>query len=374
VGSGDGGGGTVTATITQHEVALLVDDVSPAFFQLSGGAGKNCTDRPSAGSSTDDTEAVRKGFFAGCDLNHQIHAQPPVVLQWIGAPFRQYLLSDVLAPDFPAEQLKLVIFANAVQVRPDILNAIREKLAVPLRGGGKRTLLFIWTAGIIDGSTGRLDNLGPDKLLGLGLSRGQGELPLLTRLSDAIPTAAAAATAGMFGQPEYSVAPWFHGSVSKTLDEFTQGGTSSSSTPLLCGAPTGDTEVLGHFATNSSPPLPSLLRSAGTDCDVVFSGTPGLPASLYGQLAVQAGVHRWVTGGAAVNVTVEAAAGAIMVHCGRGDAPCDGLLLSLPRVVGAVYADSLSGPIPTVAACSNCTSLALASIESGAVRLFWLED
>ena len=45
-----------------------------------------------------------------------------------------------------------------------------------------------------------------------------------------------------------------------------------------------------------------------------------------------------------------------------------------PRVVGAVYADSLSGPIPTVAAWSNCTSLALASIESGAVRLFWLED
>ena len=79
-----------------------MDDESPAFFQLSGGAGQNCTDRPSADSSTDDLAAVQSGFFAGCSLNRRVHAQPPAVLQWIGAPFRQYLLSDVLAPSFPA--------------------------------------------------------------------------------------------------------------------------------------------------------------------------------------------------------------------------------------------------------------------------------
>ena len=204
----------------------------------------------------------------------------------------------------------------------------------------------------------------------MGLTRGPGEFPLVTQLSAADNTTAAAT---QFGQPDYSVAPWFHGGHKAAAAAAAFADDSSSST-LLCGAPTGDTEVLGTFVNGSSPPLPSLLRSTGARCNVVFSSTPGLPASLYGQLAVKAGVHRWVTGGGAINVTVEAAAGAIIVHCGRGDAACDGVRLSLPRVVGAVYTDSLSGPIPTVAACSNCSSLALAPIEAGALRMFWVED
>ena len=52
--------------VTKHEVALLVDDASAAFFQLSGGPGKNCTGRPGLASSTDDLEAVRGGLFASC--------------------------------------------------------------------------------------------------------------------------------------------------------------------------------------------------------------------------------------------------------------------------------------------------------------------
>ena len=73
-------------------------------------------------------------------------------------------------------------------------------------------------------------------------------------------------------------------------------------------------------------------------------------------------------------MTVEAAAGAILVHCGQSEARCDGGWLSLPRAVRAVYVDLLSGLIPTVAMGSNCSSLALAPIEAGAVRLFSLED
>ena len=101
----------------------------------------------------------------------------------IGAPFRQDLLSGVLAPNFPADQL--VIFANALQMRPGILSAIREKLAVPIPGGSKRTLLFIWAAGMIDGDggSGVLDGVGPGRLLGMGLRRGPGELP---RTSEAL--------------------------------------------------------------------------------------------------------------------------------------------------------------------------------------------
>ena len=130
---------------------------------------------------------------------------------------------------------------------------------------------------------------------------------------------------------------------------------------------------MGNFLGGGGlPPLPSLLRSTGEHCDVVFSGTPGLPASLYGRLAAEAGVHRWVAGAGAINVTVEAARNSIMVHCGRGDAPCNGVTLMLPRAMGAVYADSLSGPMPTVAACRNCSSLVLTPMAAGAVRVFWL--
>ena len=140
--------GGITTDITQHEVALLVDDVSPAFFQLSGGPGESCEDRPQPTTSTDNLEAVRDGLFAGCNLNRQIHTQPPHVLQWIGAPFRQFLLSDVLAPSFPAQQLKLVIFANALQMRPDVLSAVRQKLAVLRADGSKRTPGILSTRGV----------------------------------------------------------------------------------------------------------------------------------------------------------------------------------------------------------------------------------
>ena len=245
-----------------------MDDESPAFFQLSGGAGQNCTDRPSADASTDDLVAVRGGFLAGCGLNRRIHTQPPAVLQWIRdrSAVPAGLLSGVLAPNFPADQL--VIFANALQMRPGILSAIREKLAVPIPGGSKRTLLFIWAAGMIDGDggSGVLDGVGPGRLLGMGLRRGPGELPHVTRLSDAVHGATAGAAAGRFGQVRTAQVQC------GTVGLRRQGGKAvdimhgSSSTSPLCGPPTNDTEVLGHFVTNSSPPLPSLMRAAGTNC------------------------------------------------------------------------------------------------------------
>ena len=337
-------------------------------------------DRAWSTSSTDKLKTVQNGLFASCALNRRVHSQPAQVLQWIGAPFRQYLLSDVLAPSFPAAQLKLVIFANALQMRPEILNATRAKLALPLPDGSKRTLLFIWAAGMINGRTGALDDLGPGQLLGMGLTRGPGSLPLVTQLSSSTSATTNASAGGavalppplQFGEQDYPVSPWFYGTT-----------TSVSSSTLLCGPPTAATEILGHFlhstsnstgASSPPAPLPSLLRSTGNRCDLVFSGTPGLPASLYGQLATAAGVHRWVTGKGAINVTVEAAGGAVFVHCGQGEVPCTGVQLSLPRVVRAVYVDSLSGPIPVVAACQNCSSLALEPLAAGTVRVFRLED
>ena len=216
---------------------------------------------------------MRSGFFAGCGLNRRIHTQPPAVLQWIRdrSAVPAGLLSGVLAPNFPADQLKLVIFANALQMRPEILSAIREKLAVPIPGGSKRTLLCNRAAGMIDGDgdSGVLDDVGPGRLLGMGLRRGPGELPHVTRLSDAVHGATAGAAAGRFGQPGYSM--WFYGGGGG--DGGGGGGGKavgimhgSSSTSPFCGPPTNDTEVLGHFVTNSSPPLPSLMRAAGTNC------------------------------------------------------------------------------------------------------------
>ena len=352
------------------EIALLVDDMAISYFQLSGGPGKQCQNRPSSTDSTADMARVRAGWYAGCSLSAQLHAQPAHALQWTGMPFRQYLLSDVLLPSFPADQLRFVIFANALQMRPDILNATKTKLSKPLQDGSKRALLFIWAPAFLDGSGSdnyALDADGPARLLGMNLKLGAGAQPLVTQLVSP-PPGEPGVTA--FGQPDYSIAPWLHGGGDDTA---AANATRQSS---LCGVVSA-TEVLGHFNHSAGS---SLLRGVGERCTTIFSATPGLPAALYSQLAANAGVHRYLSGGSALNVTVEVASlghtgSILMLHCGNGDgSSCAGMTMTLRSTVQAIVADDLEGAMPTKPVCTNCRQVTCTPLAAGAVRLYWLQD
>ena len=120
----------------------------------------------------------------------------------------------------------------------------------------------------------------------------------------------------------------------------------------------------------------SVVHSSATTCNLLFSGSPGLPASTYRQFAEAAGVHQFLSGSASADVVVEASGHAIFLHCGRGDAPCDGLTLHLPQQVAALFGDDLDGMMPDIAnaapLCTNCASLPRVALPPGGVRIYWL--
>ena len=221
--------------------------------------------------------------------------------------------------------------------------------------------------------------------MGLRLGTG-GAIPLETTLVDP-----AAAEEGQkittYGSGSYSVEPWF-------AADTTAHQQPATTRPSICGTVRStDVEVLGRYthATSSSTEA-SLIRAEAERCSLVFAGTPGLPASLYESIAAAAGVHQYFSGSSAGDVSVEASGSAVFVHCGRGDAPCDGLTLHLPEAVGALFADELDGPMPqhdehdgqllSTAApaaagaagpvCRNCASVACEPLAAGGVRVYWL--
>ena len=136
----------------------------------------------------------------------------------------------------------------------------------------------------------------------------------------------------VYGSAAYSVEPWF-----AAVDR------SAVNKPSVCGAVSTNT-VLGRYT--HAPGEASMVRAEAERCNLIFAGTPGLPASLYRNTADQAGVHRYLSGVSADDVSVEAGGHAIFLHCGRGDRPCDGLTVHLPAAVAAVFADELDGPMP----------------------------
>ena len=358
-GGGSGGGSSSSKhgaagddDVFHPQVALLVDDLSASRFPLTGGPGMGCTDRPSGVSTTVNLTTVQRGWFAGCSLSHRVHSQPQHALAWIGSPVRTYLLSDVMLDSFPAQSLRLVIFANAIQIPPAVLAAVEAKLAGKLPSGDKRTLIWVWAPSVLDPSTGDLNPSGPEDLLGMDLTMGHGALPLQTVMADG----------SSFGPSSFSVSPWF------TMGNREQRPAAHS----ICG-PLISKEVLGRYSHGGAP---SVIHANATTCNLVFSGSPGLPASTYRQFADASGVHRFLSGPSSADVTVEADGNSIFLHCGRGDAPCDGLTLHLPNQAAALFADDLKGTMPDVATdtplCTNCKSAPCAVLPPGGVRVYWL--
>jgi hypothetical protein len=92
------------------------------------------------------------------------------------APVRYHLLSDLLHPDFPADQVRLAVFANAFELSPRIRQAIRDKLQ-----RDDKVLLYVHAAGAIRGgspaSTAQIS-----ELLGFTVARGPGARATRRRL------------------------------------------------------------------------------------------------------------------------------------------------------------------------------------------------
>ena len=372
----------------EPEIALVIDDASCAHLLLGGHPGAQCTDRPTPASSTSNLSAVRAGFFAGCGLAEALVRQPAHVLPWVGAPFRQYLLSDLLLPNFPSSALKLIVFANALRLPAGVEAAIASKFA-------NKTLLFVWAPGVVDAVSGNIDASAPRRLVGLGLANttAEGADTLRVAIDNATLCKGICHPSGNdalpmdFG-PAYPVTPRFaattppaSSSSSSSISSIRKRRSSSSSIitasdgkgeGVLCGA-VESVEVLGRYADKAA--LPALVRAKAARCTIVFSGAPGLPAWLYRTLASHAGVHLLLRGPGSEDISVDVARdGAVLLHCGRGAGTCGGkgVLLVLPHVVAGVRFDSLESGIPTVPACTDCAEVTVPVFGSGRVLLVWI--
>ena len=310
------------ASLVPVEIALVVDDVSPAYFATAGG--------PIPPTDPD------LGFSS------VLHYMPAHELARTGAAFRTFLLSDLLLPSFQTEvlpSLKLIVFANALRIEP----AVRSYIGTTLAQGG-RTLLYIWAPNSIhEDSEGAVsfDASGPAAITGLPLVQGPGESSLQADISGfAFP---------YFG-PSYGISPWF------TLD----------------GSPPG-VSVLASYRSSKRPAV--VKKSFGSHT-VVFSGAVMLPTEVYTKIARAAGVHMLLTtasdvvdvGGTALMVV----AGDPTLHAARE--------ISLPRRFGAVIGASSGAYLgdanatSTQTVCKRCDGFKTAEMAPGDVSLFFLEE
>jgi hypothetical protein len=313
------------------EIAVLVDDMSAAYIAPPGG--------PSAFPlNSTDTQHGSLSYF--------MHAQPLHSLAKIGAPFRTFLLSDVLLPTFPAEQLKLVIITAALRVTDDIADAIDHKL----KSHG-RTLLWLYAPGVVSADTGAFDPNGPARLTGLPVSLGPGSIPL-----QAHEDATGDTLGGLSPGGSYNVTPWF--------------GLSPNNTAAV--------RCLANYSAKTS--WAAIVSQRFASHTAIFSGVLNLPATLLQRFAATAGAHRWTNG---TDDAVESA-GNLLMLIGGHSGNAQPRQVQLPATVVAVYDDSTMalsttgsrGPSsmpPGRLVCTGCSSFGTDPLLVGDVRLYWLE-
>jgi len=241
----------------QPQVAIFIDDLSPAYLPLAGPAGGH-------------------GEF-----NFATNMQPVEALAGIGAPVRHYLLSDLLLPSFDASQIRLAVFPNAFRVTSALANAIHTKLE-----GAGRTLVYLYAPGLLNDSE-VATTAAMTSLTGIQLVRGTGPASLTTEFADAGPIPAIRAQAGSRYGVTYGVDPWFY-------------------------SDDANVTVLGRYFGRGQAAL--VLREFG-DYRVLFSGSPELPAAIYQGLAEYAGVHRYAT---TLGDTLEAQGNTLLLHVNQG--------------------------------------------------------
>jgi hypothetical protein len=265
----------------------------------------------------------------GSDLNRALMKEPSATLSTLGAPVRHYLLSDLTHPQFSAEGVKVAVFPNAFHVDATTRQAIRDKLE---KDG--RTLVYLYAPGLLDDTeVASVSNV--EDLTGLSLVWDLNPASLSTELQDAGPIQAVRDLAGQRYGPTYGVAPWFYSDDPQAV-------------------------ILGRYFGRGQPSL--VLRDFGTH-RVVFSGSPGIPASVYRGIVQHAGAHLYT---ADVGDIVEASGNALMLHVTSGGPRT----ITLPVTATTVTEDTLGNE---TTACTNCSTFQTFSFDSGGIAVYWLQ-
>jgi hypothetical protein len=337
--------------LLEPQIALLADEVSAAYMRLDGGPDAVPPCQP---ASTDDLRAVRMGDAAGCGFAQQLLSQPSHVLKWVGAPFAELLLSDVLHANFSAAaaSFKMIVLPNALMLTPEIEVAIRTKLATP-----GRTLLLMWAPSVLNGAGGGVDLAGPSRITGLNLTPTDTATPLVTDW-------AVGGAKGAYGQ-SYPIAPAFTLKSNEDDAASSLGGLAGSDEGL-CGS--GNLSILGRLSGGEKPP--SLVRLDSSRCSLLFSSSPGLSADALHALALAAGVHIFTN---ATDVTVESAGNALLLHCARGGEACKDVHIRLPAPASRVTLDDFESQLPGKLVCAGgCTDFVLPVVAAASPVLLWV--
>jgi hypothetical protein len=252
---------------------------------------------PVAGAAGPNAYTVATSFLEGTAVD----------LTLLGAPLRLHLLTDILDANFSADGAVLCVLLNAFSLTNVTRVAIKGKLF-----GGGRTVAFVHAAGIMDADSLVADPAQISALLGIDVQQGAGSQRLLTTLSSS--------DAGSYGF-DFPVAPWFF------------------------VADTG-AQTLGTYAANGQP---SLVRKSFSNHSVVYSGSPGLPAILWRELALTAGVHLYSS---VAGDIVEAAGNSLMILTEASGVRTVTLPVAAQRVVEDVNGTE-------VLVCTACISFAV---------------
>ena len=319
------------------QVALLIDDTSANYIRLLGGPGSPCV-----GDSCPSPDLFSK----------LMHEGAVTLASSLGAPVRTFLLSDVLLDKFPAEQLRLVVFINALSVSNEVAVAVQRKLHQR-----NTTLLYLYAPGVIHAETGQLDLTGPTALTGLPLrAAAVPETPALALHTTMSQTTddGSNATVRAFGAAGYVVQPYFgipHAECTRDNS-------------LLCE---------GNYTGTS---VSSLVTRQFDQHRVIFSGALSPPGWLYARLAHEAGAHRWSD---ATDDIVEVGGNLLVVISGVASSRT----LSLPTTAGAIFDDTALNSsyggvdgtaLPGVRVCSNCSRFQpVETWAPGEVHVYWIE-
>lgn len=288
------------------EIAVFVDDLSFDYSPLLGLGGKGVN---------------------SLDFSNQLFSNAIDALTKTGAPVRQYLLSDLLLPNFPADKIKMAVFLNAFAVPTNIRQAIQSKLE-----NGNRMLVYQYAPGLIDASTQKLyspDN-GINTLTHIKVNRiSGGGIPSSTYSNSNL-----FRLSGSFG-PSYLIDPLYQIADTRvaTLATYASGGVSAALLDMV-------------------------------SYKVVLSATTGMKSDFYRSLAKSAGVHIFSDNPSDI---IEASGNTLMVHSSAAGIRN----LAFPYIAQKIVRDDSISQAPTV--CSNCNKIPSFTMNAKSVLVFRAE-
>ena len=359
-GAGAAGESTGGVLVLTPQIALFTDSASALFWRLSTGEHHS--------AEGVHKEACPPGHWPCSDplsWNQNVLIDPVLALGTIGAPLRQYQLTDLLLDEcppagrqqqngcLPVEGLRLAIFTNAHVLPAAVRSAIATKLARK-----NVTLAFSYAVGVLDAEGGTVpDGIGAATGLGGSVVRGDGSLQLNVSLEPGI-----GGLSGWYGIGDQRptpdpVDPWFY------LDDNATGNVGKSSS---CSS-------MARYTANDKIAI-GRCQLAGHA--VVYSGLPALPTPLWREVARQAGVHTFVDGDA----VVEVAGTSLFVRCtGAHWVPhteahvVDGAASAAPGTGCSIRLPSLAAAVTTSAGLPVCKNCDHWSVPTGSAELYHVE-